>query len=91
MTDYELFDNLDLDRDGKLTRQDLFRAASALVGHRRGGMAMAVVGACTAFGAICGSSVATTVASVVKLPPQVSPMQHEPGPRKRPGSSNAWS
>jgi tripartite ATP-independent transporter DctM subunit len=40
--------------------QDLFRAASALVGHRRGGMAMAVVGACTAFGAICGSSVATT-------------------------------
>jgi C4-dicarboxylate transporter, DctM subunit len=40
--------------------QDLFRAASAIVGHRRGGMAMAVIGACTAFGAICGSSVATT-------------------------------
>jgi C4-dicarboxylate transporter, DctM subunit len=40
--------------------QDLFRAASALVGHRRGGMAMGVVGACAAFGAICGSSVATT-------------------------------
>jgi tripartite ATP-independent transporter DctM subunit len=40
--------------------QDLFRAANALVGHRRGGMAMAVIGACTAFGAICGSSVATT-------------------------------
>jgi C4-dicarboxylate transporter, DctM subunit len=40
--------------------QDLFRAANALVGHRRGGMAMGVIGACTAFGAICGSSVATT-------------------------------
>ena len=40
--------------------QDLFRAASAIVGHRRGGMAMGVIGACTAFGAICGSSVATT-------------------------------
>jgi C4-dicarboxylate transporter DctM subunit len=40
--------------------QDLFRAANALIGHRRGGMAMAVIGACTAFGAICGSSVATT-------------------------------
>ncbi len=40
--------------------KDLFRAANALVGHRRGGMAMAVIGACTAFGAICGSSVATT-------------------------------
>jgi len=40
--------------------QDLFRAANALIGHRRGGMAMGVIGACTAFGAICGSSVATT-------------------------------
>ncbi len=38
----------------------LFRAASALVGHLRGGLAMAVIAACTAFGAICGSSVATT-------------------------------
>jgi len=38
----------------------LFRAAAGLVGHRRGGMAMAVIGACTLFGAICGSSVATT-------------------------------
>ena len=33
---------------------------AGLVGHRRGGMGMAVIGACTAFGAICGSSVATT-------------------------------
>ncbi|KAA2236151.1 TRAP transporter large permease [Salinarimonas soli] len=40
--------------------QDLFRAANALVGHRRGGMAMGVIGASSAFGAICGSSVATT-------------------------------
>ncbi|MDQ3558026.1 MAG: TRAP transporter large permease [Pseudomonadota bacterium] len=38
----------------------LFTAANALVGHRRGGIAMATIGACTAFGAICGSSVATT-------------------------------
>jgi TRAP-type C4-dicarboxylate transport system permease large subunit len=38
----------------------LFAAANAYVGHRRGGMAMAAIGACTAFGAICGSSVATT-------------------------------
>jgi tripartite ATP-independent transporter DctM subunit len=40
--------------------RDLFRAASSCVGHRRGGLAMAVIGACTGFGAICGSSVATT-------------------------------
>lgn len=40
--------------------QALFTAANAVIGHRRGGMAMATIGACTAFGAICGSSVATT-------------------------------
>jgi C4-dicarboxylate transporter DctM subunit len=44
---------------GGLAR-DLFAAANALLGHRRGGMAMAVIGACAAFGAVCGSSVATT-------------------------------
>jgi tripartite ATP-independent transporter DctM subunit len=42
--------------------QRLFAAADAFIGHRRGGIAMAAVGACTAFGAICGSSVATTAA-----------------------------
>jgi len=40
--------------------QDLFAAANAMLGHRRGGVAMGVVGACAAFGAVCGSSVATT-------------------------------
>ncbi len=43
---------------GGLSRS-LFRLASALVGHFRGGLAMAAVLACAAFGAICGSSVAT--------------------------------
>lgn len=38
---------------------DLFRAAQAMIGRRRGGVAMATVAACGAFGAICGSSVAT--------------------------------
>ncbi len=38
----------------------LFRAAASLVGHVRGGLAYAVILACTGFGAICGSSVATT-------------------------------
>jgi tripartite ATP-independent transporter DctM subunit len=40
--------------------QALFRAAEAFAGRLRGGLAMAVIWACTAFGAICGSSVATT-------------------------------
>ncbi|MBR0680690.1 TRAP transporter large permease [Roseomonas eburnea] len=44
---------------GGLAR-DLFTAANALVGHRRGGLAMAVIAACAGFGAVCGSSVATT-------------------------------
>ncbi len=37
----------------------LFKAASTLVGHWRGGLAMAATAACAAFGAICGSSLAT--------------------------------
>ena len=37
----------------------LFRAAETMVGHRRGGVAMAAVAACGGFGAICGSSLAT--------------------------------
>lgn len=39
--------------------QALFRAAETWLGHRRGGVAMAAVGACAGFGAICGSSLAT--------------------------------
>ena len=39
--------------------QSLFRAAAAWLGHRRGGVAMAAIGACAGFGAICGSSLAT--------------------------------
>jgi len=39
--------------------QALFRAAEGFLGHRKGGVAMAAVGACAGFGAICGSSLAT--------------------------------
>jgi tripartite ATP-independent transporter DctM subunit len=44
---------------GGLSR-DLFKAAAAFVGHIRGGLAMAAVLAAAAFGAVCGSSVATS-------------------------------
>jgi C4-dicarboxylate transporter DctM subunit len=37
----------------------LFRFAGVFLGHRRGGLAMAAIGACAGFGAICGSSLAT--------------------------------
>ncbi len=43
---------------GGLSR-DLFRAAASFVGHVRGGLAMAAILSAGAFGAVCGSSVAT--------------------------------
>jgi tripartite ATP-independent transporter DctM subunit len=43
---------------GGLSRA-LFNCVNSFVGHWRGGVAMAAVGACAAFGAICGSSLAT--------------------------------
>ncbi len=39
--------------------QALFKAAEGWLGHRKGGVAMAAVGSCAGFGAICGSSLAT--------------------------------
>ncbi len=37
----------------------LFRSAESWLGHKKGGVAMSVIGACAGFGAICGSSLAT--------------------------------
>ncbi|HWK95189.1 MAG TPA: TRAP transporter large permease [Pseudolabrys sp.] len=37
----------------------LYQALHALIGHWRGGLASATVGACALFGAVCGSSLAT--------------------------------
>lgn len=39
--------------------QALFKAAETWMGHKKGGVAMAAIGACAGFGAICGSSLAT--------------------------------
>jgi len=38
---------------------ELYAAAYAFLGHRRGGLAMSTVVACGGFGAVCGSSLAT--------------------------------
>jgi C4-dicarboxylate transporter DctM subunit len=40
--------------------RELYTAAYAFIGHRRGGLAMSTIAACAGFGAICGSSIATT-------------------------------
>ncbi|CAM4121796.1 TRAP transporter large permease [Bordetella tumbae] len=39
--------------------RELYAAAHAVLGHRRGGLAMSTIAACGGFGAICGSSLAT--------------------------------
>ena len=39
--------------------RELFAFANAWLGHRKGGVGMATIGACAGFAAICGSSVAT--------------------------------
>jgi tripartite ATP-independent transporter DctM subunit len=50
--------------------EELFFAADAFVGHRRGGLAMATILACGGFSSVCGSSVATAATMVkIALPP----------------------
>lgn len=54
---------------GGLSRA-LFQAAAAFVGHIRGGLAMAAILSAGAFGAVCGSSVATSATiTQVAYPP----------------------
>ena len=55
---------------GGLSRS-LFQAAAAFVGHVRGGLAMAAVLAAGAFGAVCGSSVATSATITQVAYPQM--------------------
>ena len=58
---------------------DLFRVASALVGHRPGGLASATIGGCAGFGAICGSSVATTATMARIAIPEMTKRRYDPG------------
>jgi len=39
---------------------DLYHLAHAFLGHRKGGLAMSTIATCAGFGAVCGSSLATT-------------------------------
>jgi C4-dicarboxylate transporter DctM subunit len=55
---------------GGLSR-DLFRAAAAFIGHVRGGLAMASLLSAAAFGAVCGSSVATAATITQVAYPQM--------------------
>ena len=59
--------------------RDLFRAAGRAFGQRPGGLGMAVIGACTVFGAICGSSVATTATFSRAALPELKRYGYDPG------------
>lgn len=56
----------------------LFNAANALVGHFRGGIAMAAIGACAGFGAICGSSLATAATMGQVALPELRRFKYSP-------------
>lgn len=59
--------------------EDLYRLAYALVGHRRGGLAMATIGGCAGFGAVCGSSVATAATFGKASLPSMIRRGYDPG------------
>ena len=59
--------------------RDLFTAARSLVGHIRGGLALALIGSCTVFGAICGSSVAATATFGRAALPELRRYGYDPG------------
>jgi len=58
--------------------KSLFNGANAVIGHWRGGVAMAAVGACAGFGAICGSSLATAATMGQVALPELRRLKYEP-------------
>lgn len=58
---------------------DLYRAAYYLLGRVSGGLAMATVAACAAFGAICGSTTATAVTMGVVALPEMKKYNYDAG------------
>ena len=59
--------------------EDLYTAVDRLVGHRRGGLAMATVGACGGFAAISGSSYACAATMTGIAVPSMRQRAYEPG------------
>jgi C4-dicarboxylate transporter, DctM subunit len=57
---------------------DLYKLAYAFVGHRRGGLAMATIGGCGGFGAVCGSSIATAGTFMKIALPEMLQRKYEP-------------
>jgi C4-dicarboxylate transporter, DctM subunit len=58
--------------------KDLYTAAAAMLGHRRGGLAYATIGGSAAFGAICGSSPATVATFTQVALPEMLKRNYSP-------------
>jgi C4-dicarboxylate transporter, DctM subunit len=58
--------------------RDLFTLCGVLVGRVRGGLGISVIGACSIFGAICGSSLATTATFSRAALPEMRRRGYEP-------------
>jgi len=58
--------------------RDLFQGLSALVSRVRGGVAMAAIGACAGFGAVCGSSLATASTMGRVALPELARLDYSP-------------
>ncbi|MBN9460448.1 MAG: TRAP transporter large permease [Burkholderiales bacterium] len=57
---------------------DLFGAAQRWMGHLRGGLAHAALGACAGFGAVCGSSLATAATMARVAEPEMRRHGYDP-------------
>jgi C4-dicarboxylate transporter, DctM subunit len=56
---------------------DIYRVAYAFLGHRKGGLALATIGGCAGFGAVCGSSIATAATMArIALPEMLERRYH---------------
>ena len=58
--------------------RDLFLGMNALLGRLRGGVAMAAIGACAGFGAVCGSSLATASTMGRVALPELKRLRYDP-------------
>jgi len=58
--------------------RDLYHAAYVLIGHKRGGLVSSTIAACAGFGAICGSSIATTATMARVAMPEMQRFNYSP-------------
>ena len=59
--------------------RELYAAAYAFLGHRKGGLAMSTIVACGGFGAVCGSSLATAATMCKVAYPEMRKLGYSEG------------